>query len=142
MAYEKQNFEDGKILSASQLNHIEDGIETVERAIGKAAPLIVTYDGETTSELPSAIHAYVSYGGPVYLEVADLEYIPLSFCNETHAQFLDIRDGQNHIYEIDPYGNLTSSTLNFATKDEIGDISTALDGIVAIQNELIGGDGT
>lgn len=29
----------------------------------------------------------------------------------------------------------------FATKEEVGDIETALDGIIAIQKELIGGDG-
>lgn len=26
MAYEKQNFTDGKVLTAAQLNHMEDGI--------------------------------------------------------------------------------------------------------------------
>ena len=29
MSYEKQNFEDGAVLKAEHLNHIEDGIETV-----------------------------------------------------------------------------------------------------------------
>lgn len=32
MSYQKQNFADGEVLSASQLNHIEDGIVDVESA--------------------------------------------------------------------------------------------------------------
>ena len=35
MAYTKQNFEDGKVLYASQLNNIEAGIVTLETAVGK-----------------------------------------------------------------------------------------------------------
>lgn len=34
MAYEKQNFEDGQVLKAEQLNKIEDGIKAVEEAAG------------------------------------------------------------------------------------------------------------
>ena len=34
MAYEKQNFNDGDILAAAQLNHIEDGIAENAEAIG------------------------------------------------------------------------------------------------------------
>lgn len=33
MAYEKQNFVDGKPLSAAQMNHIEEGIENLEEAV-------------------------------------------------------------------------------------------------------------
>lgn len=31
MAYEKQNFQDGQILTAKHLNHMEDGIEAASR---------------------------------------------------------------------------------------------------------------
>lgn len=44
MAYEKQNFTDGQVLTAEQLNHIEDGIVAVERACCSIASLI----GEVT----------------------------------------------------------------------------------------------
>lgn len=33
MAYEKQNFTDGKVLTAAHLNHIENGILAIEKAI-------------------------------------------------------------------------------------------------------------
>ena len=35
MSYQKQNFANGEVLSASQLNHIEDGIVDVESAVNK-----------------------------------------------------------------------------------------------------------
>lgn len=33
MAYEKQNFVDGQVLTADQMNHIEDGIAKVESQV-------------------------------------------------------------------------------------------------------------
>ena len=33
MPYTKQNFQDGKTLTAAQLNHIEDGIEEIEASL-------------------------------------------------------------------------------------------------------------
>ena len=47
MAYEKQNFTDGKVLTAAQLNHMEDGIadavtkEQMEAAIAQATKTIL-----------------------------------------------------------------------------------------------------
>lgn len=41
--------------------------------------------------------------------------------------------------DADGFGNLIHTT--YATKAEVGDIETALDGIIAIQNTLMGGDG-
>ena len=37
MAYEKQNFVDGKVLTATHLNHIEEGIVALEKLIGSSA---------------------------------------------------------------------------------------------------------
>ena len=37
MAYEKQNFTDGQVLTAGQLNHIEEGIIALEKFIKDAA---------------------------------------------------------------------------------------------------------
>ena len=33
MAYERQNFQDGNVLSASQLNHIEDGVTDLDERV-------------------------------------------------------------------------------------------------------------
>lgn len=40
VAYEKQNFEDGKVLTAAQLNHIEDGIAANEWTPEKQAAVV------------------------------------------------------------------------------------------------------
>lgn len=37
MAYEKQNFVDGKVLTATHLNHIEEGIVALEKLISSSA---------------------------------------------------------------------------------------------------------
>ena len=37
MSYEKQNFTDGSVLTAAQLNHMEEGIIALEKAIKDAA---------------------------------------------------------------------------------------------------------
>jgi hypothetical protein len=40
MAYEKQNFENDKVLNASELNHIEEGITSLESLISKFSAAI------------------------------------------------------------------------------------------------------
>lgn len=147
MAYEKQNFEDGKILSASQLNHIEDGIEAIEGAVAASTPpppplIVNTFDDDDNpvTVTPSEIFAHVKNGGPVYFDDAGT-YIHLSFCSESLAEFIDFTGGGLHRYIVDADGDWSIDTARFATKDEIGDISDALDSIIAIQNGLIGGDG-
>ena len=37
MSYEKQNFTDGVVLTAAQLNHMEDGIAAISAALEKSA---------------------------------------------------------------------------------------------------------
>ena len=72
MAYEKQNFQVGQILTAAQMNHIEDGIENVEKSVPAALPSpgavrfinrsdgasVAEYDGaeDVTVEMPDDGH--------------------------------------------------------------------------------------
>ena len=66
-------------------------------------------------------------------------------CNQDHkssanfnGQYWDLKQIVNCESAIcDHKGNIIADT--FATKEEVGDIETALDSIIAIQNELIGG---
>ena len=41
MSYERQNFEDGKVLTAAQLNHIEDALVALMNGSGNSASRIV-----------------------------------------------------------------------------------------------------
>lgn len=54
MAYEKQNFEDGNVLSAEELNHIESGIEELEKELEKKQP---TGEYVAKGELTDAVEA-------------------------------------------------------------------------------------
>ena len=73
MAYVKQNFETGQILTAEMMNHIEEGIEGAEKAIPKALPNpeSVVFVGK------SGKGETVGYNGQstVTVEIPDDEYI-------------------------------------------------------------------
>ena len=47
-------------------------------------------------------------------------------------------DGNVRLYEVSESPYIGERTLNYASKTDIGDISAALDHIIAIQEELIG----
>lgn len=84
MAYEKQNFKVGQILTAAQMNHIEDGIEQVEKNVPGALPspgaisftnksdgtVIVEYNGseETIVEIPDETYINETAKGVVTWE--------------------------------------------------------------------------
>lgn len=62
----------------------------------------------------------------------------------TGAEYqFDVKSGDNVVWNGKIWDILagTVDTSNFATKDDIGDIETALDNIITVQNSLIGGDG-
>ena len=62
----------------------------------------------------------------------------------TGAEYqFDVKSGDNVVWNGKIWDILagTVDTSEFATKDDIGDIETALDNIITVQNSLIGGDG-
>lgn len=117
--------------------------------------LVVTITGNVTEALTSSHKAgeiynhFKNYGNVIaYLENHD-EYISLNFSDIYNARFYvhQTRDGNVAILDIDEDGNVSFSVIEHATKKDIteleknvGDIETALDTIIAIQNELIGGN--
>lgn len=109
---------------------------------GGIEPLLVNTvddDGNPVTVTPAEILAHISKGGPVYYDDVST-YTALSFCSEALAEFITIVNGQVGKYVVDADGAQSFVSTNFVTQDEIGDISTALDSIIAIQNGLIGGD--
>lgn len=66
MAYEKQTFEDGQVLEAKHLNHMEDGIEEANKAIVSVGSDTLTWDGNTEG-LP-----FVDLGDMKIYKVSDL----------------------------------------------------------------------
>lgn len=102
--------------------------------------LIVTVKDGVSSKSGEEILTHIKNGGVAYLYTDGL-YMPLSVENSfTYAfAYYVSADGFIDLYEI--HGNeITRNRIEYATKQQIGDIETALDSIIAIQNELIGGD--
>lgn len=167
MSYEKQNFTDGQVLTAAQLNHIENGIVDLEERVNQGGggggdnalhvvietndngERVVNYTAEEIynrlQDEGNACHVYLDWGGYLYQlarisqnEAVFEECIFYEEEEDTPRCFRLTRyylgnDYQLHLYEqrIDLNGG----------GGDLGDIETALDSIIAIQNQLIGGDG-
>lgn len=59
MAYEKQNFADGQVLKAENLNHIEDGIKKFEKnyiPISGSDNVSQTFDVVTANKVVGAVY--------------------------------------------------------------------------------------
>ena len=59
MAYEKQNFADGQVLKAKNLNHIEDGIKEIEKnyiPISGSDNVSQTFDVVTANKVVGAVY--------------------------------------------------------------------------------------
>ena len=96
---------------------------------GGANALIVTIEGDKASHTSDDIHDHIENGGLVYLHADFPLYVSLTDVDYSRAVFT-YHDGTR--YEIDQDGNVTIH------ESEIGNISTALDQIIEIQEELIG----
>ena len=60
MAYEKQNFADGQVLKAENLNHIEDGIKEIKKnyiPISGSGNVSPTFDIVTANKVIGAVYA-------------------------------------------------------------------------------------
>lgn len=103
----------------------------VEIEAGGLPPMLVHIDYDTgmASHTSEDIHEHVVYGGVVYLIVEGVCYIGLTDVDYNYAVFTESTGMQNVIY---PDG--TSERR----PGKIGDIYTALDHIIALQEELIG----
>lgn len=107
---------------------------------GGASALIVTVDGDLSNYTVQYIDEHLYNGGVAYLYDAENGcHLPLSIVNESaFASYLD-DEGLWHIYEIYNENSVTKSVYSYVVQEQLGDIETALDRIIDIQNELIGG---
>ena len=174
MAYEKQEFKDGQILTAEHLNRMSEGISDLQDRLDsggeggdyddltEVVPNIVASDlegyGVTYDALASVINNEVENGGQIdaaiwqrAMEVheesfySDMEnYGFLSEDEETGDYVSHADDTENpHQVNAEQIGAVGVEEWS-SSRDElwaaIGDIETALDSILAIQNQLIGGE--
>lgn len=139
MAYEKQNFEDGKVLTAAQLNAMDDQIE-------KSATLVVTWfdSGHRDRATHGAVQIFhhVESGGVVVFDDNGC-YYTLQYVDEGQAIFFYPGDDHCHmLINIGMQGDVGEYEINTVSKENfnsaVGDIAIALDAIIAMQEELIG----
>ena len=97
---------------------------------GGTDSLTVTYEGDQASHTSDQIRSHVESGGCVYLLVEGVLYICLDDVDYNWAVFTDSK-GIN--YSIDMEGRISTYQST-----DMGDISAALDAIIAMQKELIG----
>lgn len=97
---------------------------------GGADALRVTYEGDQASHTAEQIHSHVENGGCVYLTVEGILYISLVDVDYGRALFID---KQGVEYTIDAEGRISTYQ-----NTDMGDISSALDHIIELQEELIG----
>ena len=132
--------------------YLEGRFADLERQIGTggsgggASALIVTVTDGDVDKTSDEILAHIQNGGVAYLH-ADGYYMPLS-AGEYGSAFSGYADEEGfwHIFEVCD-DQLYSTIQEYAWQSQIrsinekmGDIDTALDNIIAIQNSLIGGD--
>jgi hypothetical protein len=137
-----KGIEEGKeandAVNVAQLNAAIAGVSG--GGSGGASALIVTVDGNVANYTVQAIEKHLYKGGVAYLYDAENEVrLPLSIVGESaFASYLD-DEGFWHIYEIYNENSVVKAVYEYAVQSQLGDIDTALDRIIEIQNSLIGG---
>ena len=133
----------------------DDGVEQYEfdfltsQHYQQLKNLIVTLKSDLkASHTPEQIWGHIVNGGSAYLLI-DNAYLPIVCLGDAelcYAYYIG-DDGLGSHYCIETDGTVSTAELNYASahdvetlKEQMGDIETALDSIIAIQNELIGGD--
>lgn len=132
---------------------VVDGVYTWMSLLAEGAgatPMVVSEDADDNQYASFSydeIANHATSGGFVYLEI-DGNIVPLHHLDRFNEKAIfeyKFRGDDDHLYierrAIDSNSMFGSDQTWLATAEDIGDISTALDSIIAIQNGLIGGDG-
>ena len=154
MSYSKQGFRDGEPLAAAQLEKIEDEIIKIQGQLDDTVgseQLKVTLPDDMSvgfaSHNAGEIAMHVSGGGAVILyDPAKDRYLPLQ--DVSRDDYIARAFAYNaETKELESYEVYDDGTANYFVRtivDEedlnatVGDINTALDAIIKIQEELIG----
>ena len=101
-------------------------------------PLIVTLDESTgkASHTSAEIFGHCNKGGMIFLNHSN-NYIPFTFASQGSALFEAFNETILLIFEIKSDGSYSVNDVEYATADDIGDIATSLDGIIALQQSYI-----
>lgn len=121
MGYEKLNLPNGTRFTSEHLQHIEDGISEIDKSYVKKTDIATPYEAGVVK---------VNASGGISIN-PDNDTIYIAYSSESEI------DGRTSIRPIVP-ANLEYA-VNSVVGKQIGDIDTALDNIIAIQNNYIYG---
>ena len=117
---------------------MEGRISTYQNTNNESKMIVHVPDGERADHFPSQILAHLRENGVVMLDV-DGVIVNLSYCDGYYAVFAQICDDFVHyVHCIDPDGNYENYEMPHASNEHLGDIESALDAIITMQEELIG----
>lgn len=138
MAYEKQNFVDDHELTAEQLNHMEDGIENLDKSVTGVNENIDLLNNKIEDANQEYVKKKTSDRTSVYAVNAAGEQILVGTSpNATNNGMIPIYSSTGALRVGNPSDDRHAVPKGYVDC-LVGDIETALDAIIAIQNELIG----
>lgn len=118
MSYQKQNFANGEVLSASQLNHIEDGIVDLESAVNENKGVVDKIIDPTLSISGKAADAKATGDavGELKEDVGDIwvdKTVNIESDGKTYFFKFDVKSGETFIIQ-----NNTDGWANISTKEQ------------------------
>lgn len=128
------------VQNAATNAYLENRFAGIGGGGGGGSLMLVSANGANTSANRDAaeIYTHALTGGVVLLNANDIYYHLIS-CTPTSAVFAFIGDDYTATtFEIDQEAQMTRVELGYASHAQLGDISTALDHIIELQEELIG----
>ena len=128
------------VKSVNEQTPDENGNVTIQTNMGK----VITVNGDKASDKGAQICSFVNSGYAVALKVDGLT-VPFTYGTGTIACFSRLNaSGGFQEWAVDEVGNIRTSTFSLvkqsAFDSAIGDILNSLDAIIAMQEELIGGE--
>lgn len=138
MAYVKQNFVDGNVLYASELNHIEDGIAdaalddlsnvtnaTVAGKIGTGAITATKIASNAVSTLYTATipaNGWTAFGGRYYNQIVTVQGVlstdnPVVDVNMAQVSGADGKEAANEAWGTIFYANASANAIQFYAND-------------------------
>ena len=134
----------GAVASVNNVKPDENGNVQIETG-GERPPLVVTYANHdrANSDSPTIYNHIINGGTAVFYD--GNAYLTLQSCSSGYAVFgkMDV-DDRNYVIVVGEQGEVYHNNNKLVSIDyfdkTIGDISSALDSIIAMQEELIGGD--
>lgn len=145
----------------ADINQISENFRTIDKNVpnNNQIPLVVTEQNVTTSHTATEIYEACQAGRAVFLKINN-RLIPIGFSDAYRAFFYDVQvggagartteyrvTGNLLVTSYDTYSPPVDTSLTqksvaadaFTVGQKLGDVESALDNIIAIQNNLIGG---